>query len=116
MATLLYLTAEVKEQQKLVKDLHKTEKATCKIYIRARAKLLSKKHHDLHDKETKKWYSLWVNSVAELQALMASTCLQLLGGRDQIKQQETALFELKERRANQVAQDRENFERELLQH
>ncbi|KAJ4339344.1 hypothetical protein N0V87_003281 [Didymella glomerata] len=99
------ITTEIKEQQQLVKKLHKAEEKAYKIYVRARAKLMSKKHQDLQNNEAKKWYNFWVKSVAELQSLI-----------DQIKQEEATLYDLEERRVDQVTQDREKFESELLQH
>ena len=78
---LVTLTADIREQQQLVKNLHKAENKTYKTYVRARANLMSKKHHDVQNKKTKKWYNLWVNSVAELQALVVSACLWLLVGK-----------------------------------
>ncbi|KAJ4381516.1 hypothetical protein N0V86_002876 [Didymella sp. IMI 355093] len=101
---ILKLTSEIKERQQDLEKLYKAEKKSYKTYVRARTKLMSKKYQSLQDKKTKKWYNLWVKSINELHTLI-----------DQIKQEETALSGLKERRANQVAQDRVKFENELLQ-
>lgn len=52
--------------------IRKAEHKTYKAFIRARAKLSSKEHHDLQNSKTKKWYKLWVKSTDDLQALSVS--------------------------------------------
>ncbi|KAF3050372.1 hypothetical protein E8E11_009722 [Didymella keratinophila] len=100
---LTKLTAEIKVKEQEVKTLHKAEKAAYKAYVRARAKLASKKYRDLQNTKTKKWYNLFVKAVHDLPVLL-----------EQLEREEAELLSLKQRRQGHMAQDKVAFEGEML--